>query len=239
MRKLINNPKVVLGLVALALLFYCQRFLPPDWKQRWESLVMGEAAKMVIADEPASGTEPEVSQERFLVFRPAGLPADWKNQVAAMDIPRFLFPQVADPEENRRMILQQRIPVLPQGLRLDGIYMDGNRRVAMLSGISLGEGDFFQNARVVRIEETGVVFQIGATEKKLELGETVPMLPKPSGGGNSPANPTAETDPTQRALDAEQERLRKLQELGSLPAKLLQGSEQILPQILPSLPEKK
>lgn len=239
MRKLINNPKFVLGLVGLAIVFYGQRYLPPDWKKRWESWVMGEALKMEITEDLAPGMDKEVSQERLLAFRPTGVPADWKNQVTAMELSRFLFPQVVDPEENRRLVLQQRIPVLPQGLRLDGIYMDGNRRVAMLSGINLGEGDYFQNARVIRIEETGVVFQVGSAEKKLELGETVPMLPKPAGGGVPGTNPVAETDPTQAALKAEEERLRKLQELGNLPAKLLQGSEQLLPQILPSLPTKK
>lgn len=240
MRKWINNPKFVAALVGAALVFFALQYVPPDWRRRWENWVMGEAARLALVEETPPA-EAQLPEDRLLAFRPSGLPGEWRTQVATPELARTLFPQVADPEDTRRLVLQQRIPVLPQGLRLDGIYSDGNRRVAMLSGITLGEGEYFQNARVLRIEENGVVFQIGATEKKLELGETVPMLPKPAaatGAGSSPAGPPT-TDPTEAALQAEQERLRQLQELGSLPAKLLKGSEQVLPQLLPSPQEKK
>lgn len=242
MRKLINNPKVVGLLVAVAAVFFGFRYLPADWSRRWESWVLGEAARLAVMDEPAAQAEVELPKDRLLAFRPAGLSTEWRSQVIRLELARTMFPQVADLEENRRLLLEQRIPVLPQGLRLDGIYLDGDRRTAMLSGILLGEGDLFQNVRVLRIEENGVVFQIGSLEKKLELGETVPMMPKsawPDPAGEKPAPAADGGDPAAPLLEAEQERLRKLQELGTLPAKLLQGSEQLLPGILPALPEKK
>lgn len=243
MRKLINNPKVVGLLVGMAAVFFLFQYLPPDWHRRWENWLLGEAARLAVLDEPAAQAEGDLPKDRLLSFRPAGLSTEWRSQVSRVELARTMFPQVADLEENRRLVLEQRIPILPQGLRLDGIYLGGDRRTAMLSGILLGEGDFFQNVKVLRIEENGVVFQIGSLEKKLELGETVPMMPKsprPEVGGETPAGPAREAgDPVAPLLEAEQERLRKLQELGTLPAKLLEGSKQFLPQILPSNAQEK
>lgn len=242
MRKLINDPRVVALLAGIAVVFFASRYLPSDWHRRWEAWILGEAARLALLDEPSAQAEGDLPKDRLLSFRPAGLSTEWRNQVSQVELSRTMFPQVADVEENRRLVLEQRIPILPQGLRLDGIYLGGDRRTAMLSGILLGEGDLFQNVKVLRIEENGVVFQIGSLEKKLELGETVPMMPKtprPGVGGESPAPAQGAGDPLAPLLEAEEERLRKLQELGTLPAKLLEGSKQFLPQVLPSGAQEK
>lgn len=235
MRQLINNPRFVLAMVGVAGLLFAWQYLPVDWGRRWESLLLGEVATLGLgAEEPAP--QAEIPVTKLLGVRPKNLPVDAEKMLANTEIPRPLFPVPASTAE-KKWQQQDEGPRFPQGLRLEAVYREGSRKVAIISGLLVEEGDYVRGAKAIRIQEgdiqgdaqnlARVTFEWENREQDLVIGgESGQVVERVGPAEAVPASPVGATIPSERLLQGELERLQQIQELLQNPSKLLEGSKQ-------------
>ena len=226
MRQWINNPRFVLAMVAVAGLLLAWQYVPVDWARQWETLLLGEANRM-MGEVEAPLPEEELPTARLYAAKPASLPLEWEKNLSALDIPRALFPVPASPSE-KKWQQQNEGPRFPEGLRLQAVYEDGGQKIAVVSGNLVREGDYLRGAKVTRIARDRVTFQWMENHQDLLLGGeegVVAAAPVPPPVTEAESQPPAPGD-SSALLQGELERLRQLQKLLETPAKLLKGSEQ-------------
>jgi hypothetical protein len=208
------------------------QYLPVDWGRRWETLLLGEAAAMV-AEAEAAAPEIEIPATKLWSARPKSLPSDWQKMLASIDIPRALFPVPASPEE-KKWQQQDEGPRFPEGLRLEAVYREGSRKVAIISGLLVEEGDYVRGAKAIRIQEgdiqgdlrnlARVTFEWQSREQDLVIGgESGQVVDRAPAEAPAPAKVPATPG---RAIQSELEQLQAFQQLLQNPSKLLEGSEQ-------------
>lgn len=227
MRQLINNPRFVLAMVAVAGLLIAWQYVPVDWGRAWNQFLLGEVAQMTAGTEEVP-PEADLPVTKLYAPRPKNLPGDWQKILANSDIPRSLFPVPASPAE-KKWQQQDDGPRFPAGLRLEAVYQEDGRSVAMLSGYVVREGDFLRGAEVVRINRDRVTFLWMDSYHDLLLGGDTGVMQKPKAPlaeAAAAAPEEAATPDTSALLQGELERLRQLQKLLEVPANLLKGSEQ-------------
>jgi hypothetical protein len=233
-RKLINNPRFVLAMVGIAGLLFAWQYVPVDWGRSWENFLLGEAARLGAGAEPAA-PRTELPTGKLYGARPKNLPPEFEKMLASAEFPRPLFPVPASPAE-KKWQQQDDGPRFPEGLRLEAVYREGNRKVAIISGLLVEEGDYVRGAKAIRIQEgdiqgdprnlARVTFEWQSREQDLviggEAGKVVEQMPS-----MEPAPPEGQTPATpEKAVQSELERLQEIQKLLQNPSKLLEGSKQ-------------
>lgn len=234
MRQLINNPRFVLSMVGLAGLLFAWQYVPMDWGRKWENLLLGEVAQLA-AERDEAAPEKEIPATKLLGARPKNLPPDVDKLLSNFSLNRALFPVPASPAE-KKWQQQDEGPQFPEGLRLEAVYREGNRKVAIISGLLVEEGDYVRGARAIRITEgditqdsanpARVTFEWQGREQDLVIGgesgkvvDRVGKAPSEVKSGDSSAG-------SSELLQGELERLQQLQKLLQNPSKLLEGSKQ-------------
>lgn len=227
MRQLINNPRFVLSMVGLAGLLFAWQYVPMDWARKWENLLLGEVAQLAAEREEAAPAK-EIPATKLLVARPKNLPPDADKLLSNFNLDRALFPVPASPAE-KKWQQQDEGPRFPAGLRLEAVYEDGNQTVAVLSGNIVREGDFLRGAQVTRITRERVTFLWMDAYHDLLMGGDTGVLEKPKEPDPQALAEEKSTAENPALVQGELERLRELQKLLEVPAKLLRGSEQVPP----------
>jgi hypothetical protein len=235
MRQLINNPRIVLPLVGVAGLLFAWRYLPVDWGRKWEDLLLGEVARMGAEPEGTS-PEKEIPATKLYRTQPKNLSPEADKMLDNLGLERALFPVPASPAE-KKWQQQDDGPRFPEGLRLEAIYREQDRKVAIVSGLLVEEGDYVRGAKAIRIREgdiqgdpanrARVTFEWQNREQDLVIGmEAGEVLDR---GGQVPAEPApgeSRAATPADALQGELERLQTIQKLLQNPSKLLEGSKQ-------------
>ena len=228
----LNNPKVVLPAVGVAVVALVGQFAPVDWGQEWERMVAGDLDQLVGATEPVEAVE-EIPVQRLLALRPKVLSGELPQGFLTQGARREIFPEVARPEELRPMQKTSQ-EGWPSDLRLEAAYRQGNRRLAVISGRIFEEGDYLGGVKVEEVGEGKVVLSLKEEKRELALtggsAQKTAAVPPPK---SSPAPvPDAKPAPTGLAgegvpasVSQELERLQQLQKLLEVPSKLLEGSK--------------
>jgi len=234
MRQLINNPRFVMAMAAVAGLLIAWQFLPADWGKRWENFLLGEEAQLTAETEelPRQG---EIPEAKMYVALPKGLEGDPEKMLESMDLSRAVFPVPASPSE-KKWEQQVEGPRFPEGLKLEAVYREGDRKIAIISGLLVEEGDIVRGARAIRIREgdiqgdpanlARVTFEWENREQDLviggEQGKLAEKIEEPAPDDSAENAPAS----SERLLQGELERLQEIQKLLQNPSKLLEGSKQ-------------
>ena len=234
MRQLINNPRFVLPMVGVAGLLFAWRYVPVDWGRQWENLLLGEVAQMA-AEEEVAAPEKEIPTTKLYGVRPKNVPPDAEKLLGNLAMDRALFPVPASPAE-KKWQQQDDGPRFPEGLRLEAIYREGDRKVAIISGLLVQEGDYVRGAKAIRIREgdiqgdpanlARVTFEWQNREQDLVIGMDTGKVVDKGGQGRNESEPGEGEAPSAEALQGELERLQTIQKLLQNPSKLLEGSKQ-------------
>lgn len=237
MRQLINNPRFVLAMVGLAGLLFAWQYVPVDWSRKWENLLLGEVAQLA-AEREESAPEKEIPATKLLGARPKNLSPNADKLLSNFNLDRALFPVPASPAE-KKWQQQDEGPQFPEGLRLEAVYREGDRKVAIISGLLVEEGDYVRGARAIRIMEgditqdsanpARVTFEWQNREQDLVIGGESGKVVDRGGEALPEAKPGDSSAGSSDLLQGELERLQQIQQLQKLlqnPSKLLEGSKQ-------------
>jgi hypothetical protein len=225
----LNNPLVSGGLGAGILVYFVVSFTPQGWKDPIRNFFTGELKR-------AAGREPELKIGTDKLFRavPQGGPDVIQPILARSEDgrQRLLFREMPKGVKEKP-VEKAMVPEVPEGSGLLAVWMDGDKRVAVMTDGMVREGEGWGVFTVEKITPDSVTLSHAAGERVLRLGEirtkvvtvkavvTAPMDGKPPVG--SPEEQLQKVMQMQKSMD---------------PSKLLQGFPQKILDSLMGKPQK-
>jgi hypothetical protein len=219
----LNNPWVSGGLGAGILVYFVVSFTPQGWKDPIRNFFTGELKR-------EAGREPELKIGTDKLFR--AVPQVGPEQMEALigrseeSRARLLFRETPKGVKEKP-VEKAVVPEVPEGSGVLAVWIDGDKRVAVMTDGMVREGEVWGVFTVQKITQDSVtlshaggerVLRLGEIRAKVETGKVVVTAPK---DGKPP-------------VGSAEEQLQKVMEMQKSmdPSKLLQGFPQ---QILDSL----
>ena len=213
----LNNPWVSGGLGAGILVYFAVSFTPQSWKDPIRNFFTGELKR-------DSGREPELKIGMEKLFR--AVPQSGPDKMEALigrseeSRARLLFRETPKGVKEKP-VEKEVVPEAPEGSGLLAVWMDGDKRVAVMTDGLVREGEGWGVFTVERITPDSVTLSHMGGERVLRLGEVRAKV------GSAKAVEVAPKDGKPAAGSAE-EQLEKVMGMQKSmdPAKLLKGFPQ-------------
>jgi len=213
----LNNPWVSGGLGAGILVYFVVSFTPQGWKDPIRNFFTGELKR-------GAGREPELKIGTDKLFRavPQGGPDAIQPILVRSEDgrQRLLFRET--PKGVKEKPLEKTVvPEVPEGSGLLAVWMDGDKRVAVMTDGIVREGEGWGVFTVEKITPDSVTLSHAGGERVLRLGE----VRAKAVAGKAVASTPKDRKP---ATGSPEEQLQKVLDMQKSmdPAKLLQGFPQ-------------
>ena len=213
----LNNPWVSGGLGAGILVYFVASFTPQEWKDPIRNFFTGELKR-------AAGREPELNIGTDKLFR--AVPQAGPEQIEAVigrsdeSRTRLLFRETPKGVKEKP-VEKAVVPEVPEGSGVLAVWMDGDKRVAVMTDGTVREGEVWGVFTVEKIAPDSVTLRHAGGERVLRLGEIRAKVGTGKAMTNAPKDGKA-------AAGSAEEQLQKVMEMQKSmdPSKLLQGFPQ-------------
>ena len=213
----LNNPWVSGGLGAGILVYFVASFTPQEWKDPIRNFFTGELKR-------ASGREPELNIGSDKLFR--AVPQAGPEQIEAVigrsdeSRARLLFRETPKGVKEKP-VEKAVVPEVPEGSGVLAVWIDGDKRVAVMTDGMVREGEVWGVFTVEKITQDSVTLSHAGGERVLRLGEVRAKVV------TGKAVVTAPKD-AKPPVGSPEEQLQKVMEMQKSmdPSKLLQGFPQ-------------
>jgi len=213
----LNNPWVSGGLGAGILVYFVVSFTPQGWKEPIRNFFTGELKR-------EAGREPELKIGTDKLFR--AVPQGGPEQIEALigrseeSRARLLFRETPKGVKEKP-VEKAVVPEVPEGSGVLAVWIDGDKRVAVMTDGMVREGEVWGVFIVEKITPDSVTLSHEGGERVLRLGEIRAKAV------TAKAVVTAPKD-AKPAVGSAEEQLQKVLEMQKLmdPSKLLQGFPQ-------------
>ena len=213
----LNNPWVWGGLGAGILVYFVVIFTPQGWKEPIRNFFTGELKR-------EAGREPELKIGTDKLFRavPQGGPEQMEALIGRSEESRarLLFRE-APKGVKEKPVEKAVVPEVPEGSGVLAVWIDGDKRVAVMTDGMVREGEVWGVFLVEKITPDSVTLSHEGGERVLRLGEIRAKVI------TEKAVVTAPKD-AKPAVGSAEEQLQKVLEMQKSmdPSKLLQGFPQ-------------
>ena len=226
----LNNPWVSGPLGAGIVVYLVVSFTPERIKQPVRDFFTGEMRR-------EGGKEPELVTGREKLFR--AIPQAGPEKIEPLlgrsgaGAYRNLFREVPKGVQEKPKEAGA-VPDVPEGSGLLAVWIDGDKRVALMTDGMVVEGDGWGVFTVEKITPDSVRLGHEAGQRVLGLGE---IKGKAVGGGAGPGAKTASVQPAEGTAEGQVQKVLDMQKSMD-PTKLLQGSPQTMMDSLMGNPQK-
>jgi len=213
----LNNPWVSGGLGAGILVYFVVSFTPQKLKDPIRNFFTGELKR-------EAGREPELKIGTDKLFRavPQGGPDAIQPILARSEDgrQRLLFRETSKGLKEKP-VEKAVVPEVPEGSGVLAVWVDGDKRVAVMTDGMVREGEAWGVFKVEKIKPDSVTLSHAGGERVLQLGEIRAKV------GTAKAVVAAPKD-GKAAVGSAEEQLQKVMEMQKSmdPSKLLQGFPQ-------------
>ena len=226
----LNNPWVSGPLGAGIVVYLIVSFTPARIKQPVRDFFTGEMRR-------EGGKEPELVTGREKLFR--AIPKAGPEKIEPLlgrsgaGTSRALFREVPKwvQEKPKEAVA---VPDVPEGSGLLAVWVDGDKRVAVMTDGMVREGEGWGIFTMEKITPGSVTLGHEAGQRVLVLGE---IKVKAVGGGAGPVATTASVKPAEGSAEGQLQKALDMQKLMD-PSKLLQGFPQKILDSLMGKPQK-
>lgn len=225
----LNNPWVSGGLGVGIVVYLGVSFTPQQWKDPIRLFFTGELKR-------EAGREPELKIGREKLFRavPQGGPAQVEALIGRSEESRARLLFRETPKGVKEKPVERAVvPEVPEGSGVLAVWMDGDKRVAVMTDGMVREGEGWGVFTVEKITPDSVTLSHAGGERVMRLGEVRAKV------GTGKAVVTAPKD-TKPPVGSPEEQLQKVMEMQKSmdPSKLLQGFPQKILDSLMGNPKK-
>jgi len=225
----LNNPWVSGGLGAGILVYFVVSFTPQGWKDPIRNFFTGELKR-------EAGREPELKIGTDKLFRAvpqAGPDAIQPILTRSEDGRQRLLFRETPKGVKEKPVEKSVVPEVPEGSGVLAVWIDGDKRVAVMTDGMVREGEVWGVFTVEKIAPDSVTFSHAGGERVLRLGEIR------SKAVTAKAVVTAPKD-GKPPVGSPEEQLQKVMEMQKSmdPSKLLQGFPQKILDSLMGKPQK-
>ena len=226
----LNNPWVSGPLGAGIVAYFVVSFTPAGIKQPVRDFFTGEMRR-------EGGKEPELVTGREKLFR--AIPQAGPEKIEPLlgrseaGTSRALFREVPKgvQEKPKEAVA---VPDVPEGSGLIAVWVDGDKRVALMTDGMVREGEYWGVFTVEKITPGSVTLRHEGGQRVLVLGE---IKAKAVGGGAGPGAKTASVKPAEGSAEGQVQKVLDMQKSMD-PSKLLQGFPQKILDSLMGKPQK-
>jgi len=213
----LNNPWVSGGLGAGILVYFVVSFTPQGWKEPIRNFFTGELKR-------DAGREPELkigTEKLFRAVLQSG-PVQMEALIGRSEEgrSRLLFRETPKGVKEKP-VEKAVVPEVPEGSGLLAVWMDGDKRVAVMTDGMVGEGEGWGVFTVERVTPDSVTLSHAGGERVLRLGEITAKAGSPKVVASAPKD-------GKPAVGSAEEQLQKVLDMQKSfdSTKLLQGFPQ-------------
>jgi len=163
----LNNPWVSGGLGAGILVYFVVSFTPQGWKEPIRNFFTGELKR-------EAGREPELKIGTDKLFRalPQGGPEQMEAVIGRSEDSRARLLFRETPKGVKEKPVEKAVvPEVPEGSGVLAVWMDGDKRVAVMTDGMIREGEVWGVFTVEKITPDSVTLSHAGGERVLRLGE--------------------------------------------------------------------
>jgi hypothetical protein len=225
----LNNPWVSGGLGAGILVYFVVSFTPQGWKEPIRNFFTGELKR-------EAGKEPELKIGTDKLFRavPQGGPEQMEVLIGRSEESRARLLFRETPKGVKEKPVEKGVvPEVPEGSGVLAVWIDGDKRVAVMTDGMVREGEVWGVFTVEKITPDSVTLSHAGGERVMRLGEIRAKVV------TGKAVVTAPKD-AKPAVGSAEEQLQKVMGMQKSmdPSKLLQGFPQKILDSLMGKPQK-
>jgi len=213
----LNNPWVSGGLGAGILVYFVVSFTPQGWKEPIRNFFTGELKR-------AAGREPELkigTEKLFRAVPQAGPDAIQLILMRGEDGRQRLLFRETPKGVKEKPVEKAVVPEVPDGSGLLAVWMDGDKRVAVMTDGMVAEGGVWGVFTVEKIMPDSVTLRHAGGDRVMRLGEVRAKAVTAKAVATAPKS-------TKPAMGSAEEQLQKILDMQKSfdSTKLLQGFPQ-------------